>query len=86
MKAKTFSYGGSAFSSKTHPSQSMFADGGEINDGLLNDFNSGGTHEENPNGGISQGVDQEGLLLLFRLFLLLKKAKLEWEITSFQTD
>jgi len=60
MKAKTFSYGGSAFSSKTHPSQSMFADGGEINDGLLNDFNSGGTHEENPNGGISQGVDQEG--------------------------
>jgi hypothetical protein len=42
------------------PVASMFADGGEINNGLLNDFNVGGTHEENPNGGINQGVGEDG--------------------------
>lgn len=38
-----------------------FADGGEINNGLLNDFNVGGTHEENPNGGVAQGFDESGV-------------------------
>lgn len=38
-----------------------FADGGEINNGLLNDFNVGGTHEENPNGGIQQGIGSNGM-------------------------
>lgn len=34
----------------------VFATGGE----LTNTFNNGGTHEQNPNGGIPQGVDNEG--------------------------
>lgn len=37
-----------------------FADGGEINNGALNDFNVGGSHEENPNGGIAQGIAPNG--------------------------
>lgn len=41
---------------------SSFADGGEIDNGLLNDFNEGGRHEENPNGGIPQGMDPSGAL------------------------
>jgi hypothetical protein len=31
------------------------------NDGLLNEFNEGGSHEENPNGGIFQGTARNGL-------------------------
>jgi hypothetical protein len=46
---------------KKQPTQVVeFAEGGEVNNGLLNDFNSGGTHEENPNGGVFQGVNPNG--------------------------
>lgn len=38
----------------------MFAEGGEVNNGLLNDFNEGGSHEENPNGGVAQGMNPNG--------------------------
>lgn len=31
------------------------------NDGLLNEFNEGGSHEENPNGGVFQGVSSDGV-------------------------
>jgi len=33
----------------------------ELDNGFLNEFNAGGTHEENPNGGIPQGVGENGL-------------------------
>jgi hypothetical protein len=31
------------------------------NDGLLNEFNEGGSHENNPNGGVFQGVSKDGV-------------------------
>src|SRR5574344_1878545 len=37
----------------------QFANGGDFNNGVTM-FNTGGTHEQNPNGGIPQGVDQNG--------------------------
>ena len=37
-----------------------FAEGGEFSNGV-NIFNNGGTHEENPNGGIPQGIGPNGL-------------------------
>jgi len=45
--------------------EKQFAHGGDIslsgkNDGILNEFNEGGSHEENPNGGILQGVSKDG--------------------------
>lgn len=36
-----------------------FADGGQFSNGMT-EINNGGTHEENPNGGVPQGVDPQG--------------------------
>jgi hypothetical protein len=36
----------------------MYAEGGSMNP--LTEFNTGGTHESNPNGGIPQGINQQG--------------------------
>ena len=35
--------------------------GGQLNSNDVTTFENGGTHEQNPNGGIPQGVDQQGV-------------------------
>ncbi len=38
----------------------LFAEGGSMEQSQLTQFNNGGTHEENPNGGIPQGMNPNG--------------------------
>lgn len=40
----------------------MYAQGGELKTGELTEFNEGGSHEEHPEGGIPQGVGDNGLV------------------------